>query len=461
MVPHGRVSEKQGQAVQEILFAESGDERGPQAWRPIHYLGSKLRLIDSIGEILDELDPSGGGVCDLFAGSGTVSLALSRSRNVVAADIQEYARVICSALLGPLGEFGDCEALVDGVVAKARKIGGELNPCVRPLVELETRAIESANLDPDLLCSIVEDGSLIAGSSTDICSELAGAKQEAKRRIAESNASSKLVATRYFGGLYFAYEQAFWIDCFSEAVATLPEDLQNVGLASVLSTASSVVNTVGKQFAQPMRPRRKNGSVKTHLVQQMCRDRKIAIEPTFIDWIEKYLEIPRVGCHRVVRADYREVLEKHCKDVSAIYADPPYTRDHYSRFYHVLETLCLRDSPTVSSRFLNGSGPTSRGVYRQDRHQSPFCIKSQAAEAFVAMFRGAEKLKIPMLLSYSPYVRNGHPRLMPVDGIIEIASNFFSEVRVTRANGVTHSKLNRAELEMDVPENAEILVACR
>ncbi len=461
MVTRGLVTGKHGQAVQQTLLAESGDERGPRAWRPIHYLGSKLRLVDSIGEILDELDPSGGRVCDLFAGSGTVSLALSRCRNIVAADIQEYARVICSALLGPLGEFGDCEALVDGVVAKARKIGEGLNHCVRPLIELEATAIESANLDPELLCSIVEDGSLIVGNSTDICSELAGAKQEVERRIAESNASSKLVATRYFGGLYFAYEQAFWIDCFSEAVATLPEDLQNVGIAGVLSTASSVVNTVGKQFAQPMRPRKKTGSVKTHLVQQMCRDRKIAIEPTFVDWIQKYLDIPHVGCHRVVRADYREVLEKHCKDVSAIYADPPYTRDHYSRFYHVLETLCLRDSPTVTSRFLNGSGPTSRGVYRPNRHQSPFCIKSQAADAFVAMFRGAEKLAIPMLLSYSPYVQNGHPRLMPVDGIVEIASNFFSEVRVVPANGVTHSKLNKAEVEMDVPENAEVFVVCR
>ena len=31
-----------------------------------------------------------------------------------------------------------------------------------------------------------------------------------------------------------------------------------------------------------------------------------------------------------------------------VYADPPYTRDHYSRFYHVLETISLFDSPIVS-----------------------------------------------------------------------------------------------------------------
>ena len=78
----------------------------PICWRPIHYLGSKLRLAESIRDHLSELDPSGGPVCDLFAGSGTVSLALSCDRNVVAADIQEYSRVLCTALLQPPVSLG-------------------------------------------------------------------------------------------------------------------------------------------------------------------------------------------------------------------------------------------------------------------------------------------------------------------------------------------------------------------
>ncbi len=69
--------------------------------RPIHYLGSKLRLVDSIIKVIDELDPSMGPVCDLFSGSGTVSGFLSITRDVTAIDIQEYSRVICSALLKP------------------------------------------------------------------------------------------------------------------------------------------------------------------------------------------------------------------------------------------------------------------------------------------------------------------------------------------------------------------------
>src|SRR5947209_9370032 len=88
------------QSPRQILLPLDGVEE-TALWRPIHYLGSKLRLADSIRELISDLDPTSGMVCDLFAGSGTVSMALSRERNVVAADIQEYSRVLCTALLLP------------------------------------------------------------------------------------------------------------------------------------------------------------------------------------------------------------------------------------------------------------------------------------------------------------------------------------------------------------------------
>src|SRR5262245_8638935 len=70
-------------------------------WRPIHYLGSKLRLVEPLRLALDQVDPSRGRCVDLFAGSGTLSAALSAYRDVTAVDIQEYSRVLCSAVLNP------------------------------------------------------------------------------------------------------------------------------------------------------------------------------------------------------------------------------------------------------------------------------------------------------------------------------------------------------------------------
>ena len=48
-----------------------------KTFRTIHYLGSKLRLVEFIQEVIDEVDPSLGGVCDLFAGSSSVTQHLA------------------------------------------------------------------------------------------------------------------------------------------------------------------------------------------------------------------------------------------------------------------------------------------------------------------------------------------------------------------------------------------------
>ena len=73
----------------------------PSSFRTIHYLGSKLRLLDFIEGVVNTVDSTPCGVCDLFSGSGSVAQHLSYHRRIIAVDIQEYSRVICSALLSP------------------------------------------------------------------------------------------------------------------------------------------------------------------------------------------------------------------------------------------------------------------------------------------------------------------------------------------------------------------------
>lgn len=423
------------------------------AWRPIHYLGSKLRLVGSIRKLVSELDPKAGTVCDLFAGSGTVSLALSNERNVVAADIQEYSRVICTALLRPASMD---DSAVSHMFARIDRNRKDLERCLEPVLELEQLAIDSATTSPSLLCDLVERGSLVSGSKG--CDALAAVLRETTARIEKSPLG--LTATRYFGGVYFSYAQTLYIDSALNAVAELPSTFKEVCLAAILSMASSIVNSVGKQFAQPMRPRRSDGTIKRHLVSQMCRDRGLDASKTFCAWLSKYRELRCAGSHRVICSDYRQVLPQ-LGDVSVVYADPPYTRDHYSRFYHVLETLCLRDNPLVSTTLLTGQGATSRGLYRADRHQSPFCIKSQAPMAFAELFAGSRKLGVPVLVSYSPFVKNGHPRLMTVEAVSKIAAEYYRNVEVLPAEPIAHSKLNKTELHLDASYKAEVFIVCR
>jgi adenine-specific DNA methylase len=422
-------------------------------WRPIHYLGSKLRLVDSIRENLADLDPASGKACDLFAGSGTVSMALSTDRDVVAADIQEYSRVLCTALLQPA--FLE-DSTVDRLFEVAEQKRHRLEQCLEPILEFEQRAIECAFTKPALLCDVVEHGSLL--SAKEGRDDLAMALNETRSRIEKQ--AHALMATRYFGGIYFSYRQALFIDCVLAAIDELPTAPKETCLAALLSTASSIVNSVGKQFAQPMRPRRVDGTIKQHLVSQMCRDRRQNTGEIFARWLFKYRALPKRGFHRIIRSDYREVL-RQLSDVAVIYADPPYTRDHYSRFYHVLETLCLRDFPDISTTALTGEGATSRGLYRIDRHQSPFCIKSQAPRAFAELFVGCKKLGVPLLLSYSPFIKEGHPRLMTVAAVAKLAEEYYRRVQVVPAGRMIHSKLNKSELHLDASYDAEVFIICR
>src|SRR5207253_2965645 len=62
---------------------------------------------------------------------------------------------------------------------------------------------------------------------------------------------------------------------------------------------------------------------------------------------------------------------------AVIYADPPYSKDHYSRYYHVLETLVRYDYPSAAGA----------GRYRPDRYSTPFSLRRQAPAAFNALFQ--------------------------------------------------------------------------
>jgi adenine-specific DNA-methyltransferase len=91
--------------------------------------------------------------------------------------------------------------------------------------------------------------------------------------------------------------------------------------------------------------------------------------------------------------DYRDLItdKNIMSQVGFVYADPPYSFVHYSRFYHAVEDLCRYDYPVIEHK----------GRYRTDRHQSPFCIKTQAPGAFKDLLINSYKYHIPVLISYS------------------------------------------------------------
>ena len=232
-----------------------------RVFRPIHYLGSKLRMVDAVVEAVDLVDPTQGRVCDLFAGSGTVAGVLARTRNVTAVDIQEYSRVLCSALVCPFA-MTKCQELM-----LASDEGSRLANATESIVRYEQESIKRALIgQPDMLNDFLEYGSLTRFNTGEFngSQPLREVLTDTVWRLKEVglNDSSSSLTTRTFGGVYFSYAQAVQLDILLDAVFSAPLFLRDLLLAAVLSTASEIVNTIGKQFAQPIRPKDKHGATK-------------------------------------------------------------------------------------------------------------------------------------------------------------------------------------------------------
>jgi adenine-specific DNA methylase len=436
--------------------------------RPIHYLGSKLRIVGSVQQMIDRVDPSNGPMCDLFAGSGTVAIALSRSRAVTAVDTQEYSRVLCSALLHP-SDITVNKLEQYRSIARASEGSKLLARAFEPMVAHEGFCRERAEAGrPEPLCTLLENGSVILFEQNPNRVRDRGlrlALEETLTRLRRANFIQNRVglAARYFGGVYFSYRQACQLDMLLGAMKVFSGPERDTILAAILSTASDLVNTVGKQFAQPIRPRNPDGSPKPNLAERVARDRDLSGMEVFDNWIARYLALPTSARkHKVLRCDYREALAKLSGSISVVYADPPYTRDHYSRFYHVLETLCLQDFPKLSTVRIAKADQVSRGVYRVERHQSPFCIKSKASQAFSYLFSDVRRIGVPLVVSYSPFKTDtgARPRLVSIRHLVELAKQSFRSVRVIAAAPMTHSKLNRMDKNKPVPLEAESFVVC-
>lgn len=440
-----------------------------QDFRVLHYLGSKLRLNASIRNSIEQIVPVGGRVCDLFAGSGTVSLGLRHAWGVTAIDIQEYSRVLASAILNPPHRAEQSARTI--YMAANSELGQRLRFAVEPLIKHEHSCIaeaEAGSMDP--LCRLLEKGSLLlaASKSDSEDSDLIVAQRKTLERLKSEGLDSgpSSVISRYYGGVYFSWKQALELDVCLDIAHRKPAFMRDQALAALMSVASDIVNTVGKQFAQPIRPRDSKGRPKVHLVRQTLRDRSIDVKELYKSWLQRYESIPPARhAHQAIRGNFEDILQDYVEHVDLVYADPPYTRDHYSRYYHVLETMALRDEPAISTTTIRSDGIPipSRGLYREERHQSPFCIKSKAPGAFDLLCRMVAQAGKPLLLSYSPYeeASSNRPRLLTIEGLRSIAKSHFGFVSVINIQGVSHNKLNINARNIPVNHAAEILMLCR
>ncbi len=374
----------------------------------IWYMGAKTRLLEGfIDEAAKQALPEGGRLLDLFCGTGVVSRFLARDYTVIANDAQEMCRVLAEAHLvhGKLAELQGFLASLDPEAELAHACGRNrraLEEQLAPALELEDRAL-AGELEParylELLATTPVPGQTPSGAcfggARGIYSSTA-----LERRRRDPRAFPYTLLTAYYGNVYLGLRQAIEADSLRYAISQLASRKRRIHYLSALLHAVSVSTSGTSHFAQPTDPRRPRERAR------VLQRRAISISERFHAAEasqRRELRAARLSPdNRALSSDFVELIGPQgfrCGPLDAVYADPPYTADNYSRFYHVLEELARYRYPRLK-RTAQG---LTKGRYpeQQLRFRSGFCSRPRVEAEWRRLIAASADSGANLLASYA------------------------------------------------------------
>lgn len=405
-------------------------------FRPVQYLGSKLRAIDAISSLVQDVAPA-GTVADLFSGSSVVSQGMALSGHVVTSvDVQRYSVVFAQALLG-VGRTSGEQIPVDTLLAT---IKGSPSAIWR---ELRTREDE-----------MVAKRDAAGIRALDYALPLAW-------RLGHAQAEEEAPLTSFYAGSYFGVRQALALDAIRHRIFTATRTLQPwtraAALTALMHAASAVVHSAGKHFAQPLKGRAANA---TFLDGRLLSDRSLDVEAAFRSACERIEQVAPAADegHAAVQAEAEHWIRGAVRN-DVYYLDPPYTAQQYSRFYHVLETIATGAKPSLPV----GSVPSS-GLYPAGRYKSAFSAKSKAPVALRQLLRDIAELGAAAIISYSVSRSgsDGNARMVTLDELVAGCRDAFGR-RMVELVPLEHRyrQFNSAGNANEGRDDREVLVLCK
>lgn len=342
----------------------------------VRYMGTKRHMADHVRDTIASLSPA-GRVVDLFSGMGSVAESLQDTASVITNDALSFTAAISRArFTGPSRASSGAE-----VVAR-------LSESYRTrLSEMESKYANDLDLEAKAL----------AGSQQDLLQYMAHAQhagnsptRRRQARLASQSADGAHyeLGTLYFSAGYLSLRQAIELDSIRAAIDLDSHvDERDWMLGAWLSGASVLLNAPG-HTAQYLRPnsRSAHGRIVRTWSRSLWDEFAVALGTVAQVGTEPWREQ-----NAVYVGDALDLISAgELKDIGAVYADPPYTKDQYSRYYHVYETLYRYDYP--DSR--------GAGRNRSDRFTTGFSLKTAVIASFHDLFRNVARLRVPLVLSY-------------------------------------------------------------
>lgn len=429
--------------------------------RPIHYLGSKLRVLEAIVKQINTISEKQLKVLDLFSGSTVVSQALADSgHQVTSNDVMGYSQSFAIATLG----IGRC--LENDILEEVRATlfteykNNRFHSLFNEIIELESDCITNQNgLE---LLNLIESGPKIWSEQVRN-QNLLIAYKNLKMLEGFTAFETPILVTSFYGGTYFGYKQATEIDNLRFTIekcanaGTISPWAKKAVLTALLSAASLAAFTPGKHFAQYHKV---TGKVDTKFHEKrILADRKINILDEFNKALKIIFSRKNDGNHVALNfsmEDLSQNLREESFDV--IYADPPYTAQQYSRFYHIPEVINSYKVPKLQIV----KGEVTSGVYGIDRFKSRFSSKKETPEAFKDLARLALSKNADLLLSYSGNINgnSGNGRMITLEELTSILGSFFQSVEVVQLD-LLYRQFNSNALAVKDRGDREYMIHCK
>ncbi len=348
----------------------------------VSYMGTKQKIAPHVAKII--ADGPSGPLLDVFSGICAIGSAVSPTRQVWCNDVQFFASSVAKAF------FTSPELPLSFDLA-AEIVG--------PLYQDNRRLLSrrfSRKLTAELGAFSSREVSQVSSSQDEISRSVVGAKFRAERTALATTPQEtpyRLFSITFAGG-YLGLAQSIQVDSIRYALDQLRDRgrltaHQHRWLCLALCQAISKVATTTGHFAQYM-------TVKEKTLRRFIAQRSRSV---WSEWLAAIHEFSPLGTrmwrsrNRVFRQDAVKLLKRLSAEKlkpATVYADPPYTSDQYSRYYHVYETLLRYDYPNIEGV----------GRYRPDRFVSQFCLKTKVEEAIEGIVESSAALGARLILSY-------------------------------------------------------------
>lgn len=405
-------------------------------WRPVHFLGSKLRSLDHISAVLDSLrDGKPQTVWEPFTGSSVVAQRLAADGHTMwSCDAMSSSVEFAAAMLGCHRSSTTTSAVVCAARVRTSADLTAPSPWDRWLCE-EASALQSGD-GPRLLQNDLSLPQRWNASEADASLRRLFATVEASSAVTQVQFDGLISST--YAGTYFGIQQAVVLERLRRAIdeVTPASNAETAWLRSAMLTAlchaaSAAVFSAGKHFAQPHRIR--EGKDLTFHARRALADRSVDVVEAFSDAAASIdTAVSGLGGrHTVSQVPAGEVKVPDLRDrgVTAVYADPPYTAQQYSRFYHVPEVL-VAGVPVTLQRV---KGTVTRGLYPSGRYLSPYSSRIRAPGAFRHLAATAANAGADLLVSYSGAraAATGNARVVSMADLVSFISDAYGSDRVT------------------------------